>query len=665
MTARRRSQTLARDLTALVSFGAVAVSGSVPAPVLPIVPVAVVLSTMGVRPFAQRGAVSVVVLLLVAVALFSWSFFGSLDLVIAAVSFALVVVAHRLLAEPTAQTTRQVLLTSLLVLTGGAAIVGNVSFAPFVLVFIVTASWAMSRLVLDGPDGVPLPGVDTAPARRQVLAGTALILAMGVAFFVVFPRLSWSQSLRRATPGLGGGVTGMSDRVRLGGGGGIKSNPRVVFHATLDPDPRQEQLAGYWVGRHFTRFDGREWSSPARPEPAMPRVAMPITRPPGRANAVSQEIELTAAYDSRTLVALDAPALFARATTIGLRGALPTTLVHVPGDQVYASLEGVELAYLATSVDVRGADQVPPGPDAVEVPAVDPRLRALTSELLGPATSNLEKATQLERELTRRYAYTLELPGEVDDPLADFLFTRKAGHCEDFATALAIMLRLEGIPSRVTTGFVGGQRVGSRYHVRAGDAHAWTEAFIDGAWRRFDATPEDGRGASPPRWLAALTERYEELEEWWRKRVLDYRFQDQFEFVRGLVRPPPGVARDEPVVERGGERARTGWWVTLTLALGALGAGAFALLRRRPPHPASGFLEAIEARLEAHGVDVGEAPLEELSQLLAQRGHPLAGPVSVATRRYLEARFASRPLAAHERADLLAALESRPGPRGG
>ncbi|MDX2015449.1 MAG: DUF3488 and transglutaminase-like domain-containing protein [Myxococcaceae bacterium] len=664
MIGRRLPATLARDLTALVSYGAVAVSGSLPLPVLPLVPLAVVLSLLGVRPFGQRGAASVVVLLAVAAGLFGWSFFGSLDLVIAAVSFALVVVSHRLLADPTAQTTRQVLLTSLLVLAGGAAIVGDVTFAPFVVGFIATASWAMSRLVLDGPDGAPLPGVDTAPARRQVLVGTAFIFVLGVAFFVLFPRLSWSQSRRRATPGLAGGVTGMSDTVRLGGGGGIKSNPRVVFHATLDPDPQQEQLAAYWVGRHFTRFDGREWSAPSTAEPAAPRVLLPIARQPGLRLDVRQEIELTAAYDSRTLVALDTPALFARAATIGLKGMLPTTLVHVPGDQVYASLEGVQLAYTATSVDVRGSDHAEPTQQTLELPPVDPRLRALTTELLGPATSNLEKASRLERELTRRYAYTLELPGEVDDPLADFLFDRKAGHCEDFATALAIMLRLEGIPSRVTTGFVGGQRVGNRYHVRAGDAHAWTEAFIDGAWRRFDATPEDGRGASPPRWLATLTERYEELEEWWRKRVLDYSFQDQFQFVRGLVRPPPGAGRDEPP-DASDEAVTPARWGPVALAVVGSIALAIALTRRRRVHVASSFLAAVEARLTAAGVDPREAPLEELSLRLAQRGHALSAPLARATRRYLEARFGNRPMGAEERRALLAGLERRPAARPG
>nr|MCU0698474.1 transglutaminase domain-containing protein [Myxococcaceae bacterium] len=408
----------------------------------------------------------------------------------------------------------------------------------------------------------------------------------------------------------------------------------------------------------------REWSAPSTAEPAASRVLMPIARQPGLKFNVTQEIELTAAYDSRTLVALDTPALFARATTIGLKGVLPTTLVHVPGDQVYASLDGVQVAYTATSVDVRGSDRAEPTAQTLEVPALDPRVRSLTTELVGTATSNLEKATRLERELTRRYGYTLELPGDVDDPLADFLFVRKAGHCEDFATALAVMLRLEGIPSRVTTGFVGGQRVGNRYHVRAGDAHAWTEAFIDGAWRRFDATPEDGRSASPPRWLAALTEQYEALEEWWRKRVLDYSFQDQFQFVRGLVRPPRGAVRDEAAEVRDEPLTPPRWAPGAAGVAGAI-AVAVALTRRRRAHRASSFLAAIEARLTAAGVDPREAPLEELAQRLALRGHELSAPLARATRRYLEARFGDRPMGADERRELLAGLERRPAPRPG
>ena len=65
-----------------------------------------------------------------------------------------------------------------------------------------------------------------------------------------------------------------------------------------------------------------------------------------------------------------------------------------------------------------------------------------------------ERARALERRLRHDYGYTLELlPAPVADPLATFLFARKKGHCEYFASAMAVMLRTLGIPSRVVTGF--------------------------------------------------------------------------------------------------------------------------------------------------------------------------------------------------------------------
>jgi hypothetical protein len=105
--------------------------------------------------------------------------------------------------------------------------------------------------------------------------------------------------------------------------------------------------------------------------------------------------------------------------------------------------------------------------------------------------------------------------------------------------------------------------------------------------------------------------------------------------------------------------------VAPVLGLGALALAIFVLRRRRSRHAATDLLEGIEARLKAQGVDVTEAPLEELSTILSGRSHPLAGPLAMATRRYLEARFAGRPLSPAERDAVLAALERRPWPRGG
>lgn len=90
------------------------------------------------------------------------------------------------------------------------------------------------------------------------------------------------------------------------------------------------------------------------------------------------------------------------------------------------------------------------------------------------------------------YSYSLEagIQDASIDPVEDFLFNRKTGHCEYFATSLALLLRAEGIPSRMITGYRGAIDLGDReYEVQQRHAHAWVEAWVDGRWLTLDATP--------------------------------------------------------------------------------------------------------------------------------------------------------------------------------
>ena len=78
------------------------------------------------------------------------------------------------------------------------------------------------------------------------------------------------------------------------------------------------------------------------------------------------------------------------------------------------------------------------------------------------------------------------------DPLANFLFERKQGHCEYFASSMAVMLRSLGIPARLVNGFRTGEfnDLTSQYVVRASNAHSWVEVFFPGyGWIAFDPTP--------------------------------------------------------------------------------------------------------------------------------------------------------------------------------
>lgn len=125
------------------------------------------------------------------------------------------------------------------------------------------------------------------------------------------------------------------------------------------------------------------------------------------------------------------------------------------------------------------------------------RLEALVSELLpeGEPRGELERANRIVAYLRDNDAFSYSLDLSVDDPtvdpVVDFLFNRKRGHCEYYASALALLLRTAGIPARVVSGFKGGDfnKATGQYEVRQLHAHLWVEAYINGAWAALDSTP--------------------------------------------------------------------------------------------------------------------------------------------------------------------------------
>ena len=117
----------------------------------------------------------------------------------------------------------------------------------------------------------------------------------------------------------------------------------------------------------------------------------------------------------------------------------------------------------------------------------------------------------------------------MPDPLANFLFDRRKGHCEYFASAMAVMLRTVGIPSRVVTGFASGvyNPLTGWQVVRASDAHSWVEAWIAGrGWRTYDPTPADPSAIESP-FMARTALFFDAAEQFWQDWVLSYDLERQ------------------------------------------------------------------------------------------------------------------------------------------
>lgn len=134
----------------------------------------------------------------------------------------------------------------------------------------------------------------------------------------------------------------------------------------------------------------------------------------------------------------------------------------------------------------------PPSARDLEVPAgIAEPIAAVAGPWTAGTTSDRAKLEALALHLAT-FGYSLDVRRSPRlDPVVDFLTTHREGHCELFASALALLARSRGVPARVVTGYRGGDlnRAFGYTVVRERHAHAWVEAWVDGAWRSFDPTP--------------------------------------------------------------------------------------------------------------------------------------------------------------------------------
>ncbi len=201
-------------------------------------------------------------------------------------------------------------------------------------------------------------------------------------------------------------------------------------------------------------------------------------------------------------------------------------------------------------------------------PGLDPRIKQLAEDVTMHASNPYDKAAAIELYLKSHYAYTLDLRGDPgNDPLAYFLFTRRAGHCEYFASAMAIMLREIGIPSRYATGFLPGEfnDIGGDYIIRASDAHAWVEVYFPGyGWMTFDPTP--GSEFTRPAGLAGhLAMYWDWFQLTWSEWIVNYDFAHQIRLTDDTQR----VTRDFSARVRDWYQAKQEQAMSLLLALDA------------------------------------------------------------------------------------------------
>ncbi len=330
---------------------------------------------------------------------------------------------------------------------------------------------------------------------------TCLGLFLSFLFFIFTPRIWIGQFSFLSDEAMSKqALTGFTEEVSLGDMGEILESDEVVLEIQL-ADGSSERL-----------FEPREYDSYLGVEPLIRGTVMEIYEDgrwkqfPGRNSQRFYSSSRDQGVIQRFKVyPIGSDALFSFGNAYSAKAFGPKQRVF--RERFSNELKRGSEAPLAQTFEYEvQATQGPASPESLyyyryymrnmtDVPSNMTRTVELAETIVEQAKSNLEKASLLQNYFMDsdefRYSLNLSIEDASIDPIEDFLFNRKSGHCEYYASSMAIMLRAVGIPSRVAGGFKGGNydESSDAYLVQQFHAHTWVEAFIDGQWHTFDPTP--------------------------------------------------------------------------------------------------------------------------------------------------------------------------------
>jgi hypothetical protein len=403
------------------------------------------------------------------------------------------------------------------------------------------------------------------------LAQSLIIAALTLPFFFMIPR--FGSGGIASNLGENKTLTGFSDNVELGQVASIKQNTSVVMRVKLDKQPNHYLR---WRGVALDHYNGKSWrwlkldkrlvssnqsqksnNEDSQIDENFERShfwPQSLYDQPLKDEIVSQKITLAplnteTLFASRSVKTVSArirdirqDSLSGALSTLGLKGRLDYTVasnINVPDEDELRSDSSYDYPQLIKDLYLQK-------PDAAKGEiSFDPRIRKLAQEVSVSAKTPYDKARAIERYLKTELRYSLDLKMGSEDPLAEFLFDVREGHCEYFATAMVMMLRSIGIPARIVNGFQMGEynSINGQYTVRESDAHSWVEAYFlhakanletlhpdsappkntdaqnKGIWVEFDPTPSAGLNDYSQGGMRASLRKYmDAMEVFW----LDY-----------------------------------------------------------------------------------------------------------------------------------------------
>lgn len=420
---------------------------------------------------------------------------------------------------------------------------------------------------------------------------------------------------------LGSGVGGISPFAALKGQLDRNQNiPLLDVHVTPGPGERLNDLDVFYLRTNvLSDFVGSGWRTgpdgPAQSLAGNQFASAPGTAHPNRTEQYSADITITGLNSN--------PPIFASPTQISGVGEAtkwdPQDLLLVgsevaPDQQIHESVAQPD----PTVADLRAANQIDPAMRSwLRLPAIAPYVHNVTNRVLSraDAKTQYDKARAiLDYFRGPNFAYDVNTAvGDSGDVLTDFL-QHKVGFCQQYAAAMAVMLRLAGVPSRVVLGYAHKPPdANGSFTVGTFDAHAWVEAYFTGiGWVPFDPTPASGISGgttADPAWAPHKT-----LDHGKKGLGNPHVKQSQGPIIRKSLDNPHNLGPQPGNLGGGGPKSGISLAVPITLgaivfaiAVILLIPGAVRLVRRRRRLHAArdGHTEAVWAELSDTATDLG------------------------------------------------------------